>query len=250
MFGKLASSLGITTGIKVDTILSSSTLQPGQTLSGVIHFNGGTSTKKINSLSLKLMTSAEVETNDTEYNVDVCLQQVQISGAFELPAHQQHQVPFSFQIPFETPITEVRCQRQNKTKVWVHTHLDVDWGFDAKDNDYLHILPTPIMQSFIQAMELCGFHLYTADVEKGRLRASNFASSVDCYQELEFKLSGFFNTINEVEVSFVATPNQTHIMLEVDKAFSFDKLMTLTLPNNYTDVQSIAMEIKRLLNIS
>ncbi len=45
------------------------------------------------------------------------------------------------ELPLETPITEVSC-RWNSARVWIQTHMDVDWGIDAKDRDYLRVLPT------------------------------------------------------------------------------------------------------------
>ena len=81
------------------------------------------------------MTTAEVESDDAEYNSALSIAEWHISGAFELQAHQSHAFPFSIQLPFETPVTDVPC-RINKTRVWLHTHLDVDWGLDATDNDY------------------------------------------------------------------------------------------------------------------
>ncbi len=246
MFGKLMSGLGLD-AIKVDTILYNPSLQAGETLTGEIYFKGGSSDKKINGLSLKLMTTAEVVGHDHEYMTELCIDYWQISDAFELSAHQEHRIPFSVQLPFDTPLTELPAP-YNTTQVWIYTHLDVDWGLDAKDNDYLQILPTPAMTIFIEAMQQCGFHLSRVDVEKGQIQASNFHSSIDCYQELEFKQTGFFNSVNEVEISFIAEPSHTHVMLETNKRFGSDQLLTLTLDNSYLDVNQITNEIKQLLN--
>lgn len=249
MFGKLMSGLGLG-GVSIDTILHNVTLQAGGTVSGEICFKGASSSKKINGLSLQLMTTAEVESGDSEYNSDLCLQRWQISGAFDLPANQEHRIPFSIQLPLETPITEVQCHF-NKTKVWIYTHLDVDWGIDGRDRDFLKIIPMPAMNAFLQAMQHCGFNLFSVDVEKGYLRGPNFQSTIGCYQELEFKPTGFFNSINEVEVSFVPDPHhdQIHVMLEVDKVFRNDRILTLTIPNHNFDIQDMVFRIKQMLGI-
>lgn len=242
------SGLGLQ-GVTVETRLQNPNLQAGDTLHGEISFKGGSSDKEINGLYLQLMTMAEVESGDHEFNQPLVLQEWLVNSRFLLPAHQAHSFPFSIQLPFETPITEVACRR-NGARVWIQTHMDVDWGLDATDRDYLKVLPTAAMQSFLQAMQQCGFVLSTVDVEKGQLTARNFRSTIGCYQELEFVSSHMFSGFNEVEVSFVAEAQQTHIMLEIDRTFRSDQLLTMTISNQNLDVNQITQQIRRLLQIA
>ena len=242
------SGLGLQ-GVTVETRLQNPNLQAGETLHGEISFKGGSSDKEINGLYLQLMTMAEVESGDHEFNQPLVLQEWLVNSRFLLPAHQAHSFPFSIQLPFETPITEVACRR-NGARVWIQTHMDVDWGLDATDRDYLKVLPTAAMQSFLQAMQQCGFVLSTVDVEKGQLTARNFRSTIGCYQELEFVSSYMFSGFNEVEVSFVAEAQQTHIMLEIDRTFRSDQLLTMTISNQNLDVNQITQQIRRLLQIA
>ena len=67
MFNRIMSSLGIQ-GIQVDTRLHNSHVQAGQNLLGEVLFRGGSSNKNINGMYLQLMTTAEVESNDSEHN--------------------------------------------------------------------------------------------------------------------------------------------------------------------------------------
>jgi sporulation-control protein len=248
MFKKIMSGLGLQ-GVTVETRLQNPNLQAGETLHGEISFKGGSSDKEINGLYLQLMTMAEVESGDHEFNQPLVLQEWLVNSRFLLPAHQAHSFPFSIQLPFETPITEVACRR-NGARVWIQTHMDVDWGLDATDRDYLKVVPTAAMQSFLQAMQQCGFVLSTVDVEKGQLTARNFRSTIGCYQELEFVSSHMFSGFNEVEVSFVAEAQQTHIMLEIDRTFRSDQLLTMTISNQNLDVNQITQQIRRLLQIA
>jgi len=242
------SGLGLQ-GVTVETRLQNPNLQAGETLHGEISFKGGSSDKEINGLYLQLMTMAEVESGDHEFNQPLVLQEWLVNSRSLLPAHQAHSFPFSIQLPFETPITEVACRR-NGARVWIQTHMDVDWGLDATDRDYLKVVPTAAMQSFLQAMQQCGFVLSTVDVEKGQLTARNFRSTIGCYQELEFVSSHMFSGFNEVEVSFVAEAQQTHIMLEIDRTFRSDQLLTMTISNQNLDVNQITQQIRRLLQIA
>ncbi|ENW06532.1 sporulation protein [Acinetobacter beijerinckii] len=247
MFNKIMSGLGMQ-AVTVETRLHNPTLQAGEILHGEISFKGGSSDKEINGLYLQLMTMAEVESGDHEFNQPLILDQWLISSNFLLSAHQAHHIPFTMQLPEETPITEVSCRR-NGTRVWINTHMDVDWGLDATDRDYLKVLPTATMQVFLQAMQQCGFVLSSVDVEKGQLTARNFRSTIGCYQELEFVSSHMFSGFNEVEVSFVAEAHQTHVMLEVDRTLRSDQLLTMTLPNQHLDVLQVTQQIRRLLQI-
>ncbi|CAM4329137.1 hypothetical protein F901_01506 [Acinetobacter dispersus] len=247
MLNKIMSGLGLQ-GVTVETHLHNPTLQAGATLQGEISFKGGSSDKDIKGLYLQLMTMAEVESGEHEFNQPLVLVQWLIRSNFSLPAHQSYHVPFSIDLPHETPITEVVCRR-NGTRVWINTYMDVDWGLDATDRDYLNVLPTPAMQAFVQAMQQCGFVLSSVDVEKGQLTAQNFSSTIGCYQELEFVSSHMFSGFNEVEVSFVAEATQTHVMLEVDRHFRSDQLLTMSLLHHCLDIDQMTQQIRYLLKI-
>lgn len=247
MFKKILSGLGMQ-GVSVETRLHNPKLYAGETLHGEIRFQGGSSDKEINRLNLQLMTLAEVESGDHESNQALILQDWLVNSRFILPANQSHCIPFSLALPLETPITEVAC-RQNATRVWIQTYMDVDWGLDATDRDYLNILPTPTMQVFLQAMQYCGLVLATVDVEKGQITAPAFRSTLGCYQELEFVSVHHFSGFNEVEVSFVTQATCTHIMLEIDRKFRSDQLLTLTLPNQGLVVEQVAQQIRQILGL-
>lgn len=244
MFGKIMSSLGLQNA-SIETHIYTPDLYAGQTIEGEVILTGGDSNKTINGVSLQLMTIAEVESGDHEFNQPLVLQQWALANRFELPAKQQFRAPFQIQLPYETPITEVNCHR-NASRVWIQIHLDVDWGLDATDRDFLRIHPTAAMQAFIQAMQQCGLVLSTVDVEKGQLRARDFQSTIGCYQELEF-IPANYGSLNEVEVSFVAQANQTHVMIEIDRKFRGDQLRTLTISHQRIDVPSLVQQIRALL---
>lgn len=245
MLGKLFSGLQT---VKIDTKLDSVAVQSGGTLSGMVVFGGADSDKKINRLSLHLQTLAEVESGDSEYTQALDLAVWVLEQNFVVRANETLKVPFSLSLPYELPITELNCYL-NKSKVWVQTHLDVDWGLDSQDKDYLVVRPTPVMADFITAMTQCGFVLHSADVEKGFLNGGYFRSTIGCYQELEFKPKGL-SSIGEVEVSFVPTPTQTHIVLEIDRRRFFgsqDHYRTLTIDHNVYDVQALQQQLMQML---
>lgn len=244
MFGKLMSSLGLQS-VTVDTLIQNPAVYAGQVIQGEVRLSGADQPKQINGLSLQLMTIAEVESGDHEFNQPLILQQWSLAQRFELAAQQELVLPFQLELPHETPVTEVNCRR-NSSRVWIHTHLDVDWGLDAKDRDYLQVHPTPVVQAFLQAMQQAGLVLNSVDVEKGQLRGRGFQSTIGCYQEFEF-VPERFGSMNEVEVSFVAQPQQTHVMLEIDRKLRGDQLKTLTLPNQPLSEALLVSKIRELL---
>lgn len=238
--------------LKVDTQLDNVVVQAGDTLTGSVVFFGTTSDKKINRLDLHLKTLAEIESGDNEYHENLSLASWMLKSHFVIPADKKTTIPFAVQLPYEMPITQVNCYL-NKSKVWIETAVDVDWGIDARDKDMLGVVATPAMADFLLAMEQCGFSLHSADVEKGYLNGGHFRSTVGCYQELEFRPHrGGFGNIGEIEVSFVPTPTQTHIVLEIDRRGFFggnDTYRTLTIDHNHYNVNGLVGQIKSLIGL-
>jgi sporulation-control protein len=52
-------------------------------------------------------TRVEVETGDGQYDATQEFHRQRATGAFRLAAGQRHDIPFCFEVPWETPITEV-----------------------------------------------------------------------------------------------------------------------------------------------
>ena len=156
------------------------------------------------------------------------------------------EIPFTGTLPHETPISANKA-RNNQTRVWIATGLNIDMAIDASDKDPLHVVETSTQGKVLQAMEDCGYSLVKADVEEGQLRGNGFVSTTGCYQELEFRPNKFaLFGLNEVEISFVPTPDQTHILLELDRNFGGDSYLSLSLGNNISQ-EEVTAQIKGLL---
>ena len=111
----------------------------------------------------------------------------------------------------------------------------------------INVIATPTQNKVLQGMDACGYSLAKADVEEGAVRAQNFQSSLGCYQELEYRPNRFaLFGLNEVEVTFVPTESQTHILFELDRNFGGDSYRSLTLSNN-TSQDEITAQIKNIL---
>ncbi|MCO4758040.1 MAG: sporulation protein [Oceanospirillaceae bacterium] len=247
MFKKLLASVGIGAA-KVDTVLETDTLMPGQPFRATIEITAGDVEQDISGIELALVTRAEVETDDGEHNENIKLQKWLVQEKVTLQPGQTISVPFEAMLHQETPITALHCN-SNRCQVWLATGLEIDMALDASDKDPLNIVPTDAMRAFVGALENCGYYLNSADVEKGFLRGDGFASSAGAYQELEFRpQSGGLFGIKEVEVSFVPESNRTHVLMELDRSFRGDGFISVTLEHSELSQDAIEQYLQQVLS--
>ncbi len=238
MFNKLLAKVGIGNA-KVDTVLNNTTLTQGDIAEGMVHIQGGKVEQDINKLTISVMTMAkgerEVDGEDEEYYTSKKIGSIQMEMAMKLEAGEKYEIPFSFKLPSETPITSL-APGKNESKVWIYTELDIESGLDSGDRDYLTILPHPAVGMMVDKFLENGFQFKKVDVEVGHLRTPNFSSSSGIYQEIEMRPAsgGFFSwnsrTINEVELSFVVEEDVVHLLVEVDRSFSGDGYTSVSYP--------------------
>ncbi len=245
MFKKILASVGIG-GAKVDTLLHTEILCPGEKFSATIVVKGGDTEQEISGLDLALLTRVKVERDDTEMVINKKLAYWHIADRFVINPGEVREIPFEGQLPLETPITN-NGARSNQTRVWLSTGLNIDMALDARDKDPISVIATSTQNKVLQAMDACGYTLMKADVEEGAVRAQHFQSSLGCYQELEFRPNKFaLFGLNEVEVTFVTTPDQTHILFELDRNFGGDTYRSLSLANNASQ-EEVTGQIKTIL---
>ncbi|WP_028116371.1 sporulation protein [Ferrimonas senticii] len=247
MFSKLMASVGIGAA-KVDTIIHTERLYPGQPFDIEIVIEGGKVDQQINGLTLALMVQAEVESGDHEGLQSLVLHDWHLNESFTIGAGEIVRDSFQLQLPLETPLTLLpRCR--NQTHVWLQTGLDIASGVDGSDKDFLPVAPVPAMSNVMAAIEGLGFALYSADVEKGQLRGSGFYSTLGCYQELEYRPASFGNiAIKELELSFVLADNALHLLVEVDRHFRGDGFTSLTLPLTVS-IEQAATALRQALRL-
>ncbi len=240
MFNKLLAKVGIGSA-KVDTILKNMTLYQGDIVEGTVCIHGGKVDQDINKITISVMTSAkgsrEVDGEEESYYTSVPVGKIQIDLAMKVEAQQKYEIPFSFMLPAETPITSIAAGR-NECKVWVYTDLDIESGLDSGDRDYLTVMPHPAVELMINKFLENGFQFKKVDVEVGYLNASTFSSTSGIYQEIEMRpaSSGFFNfgsrSVQEVELSFIVQADMVHLLVEVDRSFSGDGYTSVSYPIN------------------
>jgi len=203
-------------GPSVDTVLTNPNTRPGLSLDGQVHVVGGDHEVEISYVALSLVTRVEVESGGGEHDSLVEFHKVSVSGAFRLAPGARHSIPFSFPVPWETPVTDVYGHRLPGMTMGLRTELAVAKAVDKSDLDAVHVHPLPAQERILDAFTRLGFRFVTADLERGHLRG--VPQTLPFYQEIEFRPSGpYARGINEVEVTFVAGPTHLDVVLEFDK---------------------------------
>lgn len=245
MFKKILASIGIG-GAKVDTVLHTEILCPGDTFQATVMIQGGDTEQEISGIDLALMTRVKVERDDTEMVVNKKLANWHILDRFVLQPGEKRELPFEGTLPYETPISGNNAGH-NHTKVWLATDLNIDMALDASDKDWLNVIATSTQNKVLQAMDNCGYTLVKADVEEGAVRGQNFQSSLGCYQELEYRPNKFaLFGLNEVEVTFVTTSAETHVLFELDRNFGGDSYRAISLTDGVSQ-DEVTAQVKALL---
>ncbi|OCA90824.1 sporulation protein SpoOM [Bacillus sp. FJAT-27225] len=210
IFNKMLASVGIGAS-KVDTRLEQDTLTPGETVKGVVVITGGSTEQNIDSIYLSLNTTYLKESDDKKYSVKACIDRFKVADPFTVKSGEKKEFPFSFRLPFDTPVTIGR------TKIWLSTGLDIKNAIDPTDTDYIRVAPNPTMSAILSAIEELGFRLREADCEQAPYK---MRVRLPFVQEFEFVPVGgqFKGRLDELEV--VLLPNSQgdiEVLMQVDR---------------------------------
>lgn len=209
-FNKVFASVGIGSAT-VDTKLEKDTYMPGETVKGVVEIKGGRINQQIDEIYLALNTTYLRESDDKKYTVTATIDKFRITSPFVITVNERKEIPFTFQLPYDTPLSIGR------SKVWVTTGLDIKGGVDPSDKDYLKVVPNPLMTAVFNAVDNLGFRIREADCEEAPRRLRGRLPFV---QEFEFvPTSGAFRgRLDELEVVFFPSGNGgLDIMFQVDR---------------------------------
>jgi sporulation-control protein len=203
-------------GPTVDTVLDSSVAVPGQLLRGRVRIQGGTNDALIDQVALSLVTRVEVEHGDHESRGTGEFHRVVVQRDVRVPAGQPLDIPFQLPLPWETPVTAVGDVALPGMTVGVRTELEIKGAPDPGDLDPLAVRPLPSQNRVLEAFGELGATFRSADVEVGRLHA--VPQQLPFYQEIEFfPPRHHAGRLNQVELTFVATPRDLWVVLEADK---------------------------------
>lgn len=215
VFKKMMRAFGVG-GPTVDTVLANPNTRPGLALEGQVRIAGGDHDVTIEGIVLGLVTRVESEHGDSL----VEFHRLPVSGAFQLRAGENRDLPFSFPMPWETPITDVYGQRLHGMTLGLRTELAVAKAVDKGDLDHVAVHPLPAQERILDAFARLGFRFKKADLERGAIYGVRM--TLPFYQEIEFyPPPQYAGAINEVEVTFIADPQGVEVILEFDKRGGF-----------------------------
>ncbi|MDX2599676.1 sporulation protein [Streptomyces caniscabiei] len=214
VFKRLLGSLGVG-GPTVDTVLDPGAARPGGSLSGQVHLRGGDADFDIDHITLELVARVQAEHDEGEGEGVVTFDRFTVSGGFRLAAGEERSVPFGVTLPWETPITELYDQPLGIV-LGVRTELAVAGAKDKGDLDQLTVAPLPAQEAVLEALGQLGFGFKSADLEYGRIGGSG--QQLPFYQEIELTPAPqYAHQVNEIELTFLATPAGMEVVLEADK---------------------------------
>ncbi|ALC90213.1 sporulation protein SpoOM [Bacillus sp. FJAT-18017] len=233
LFNKMLASVGIGAS-KVDTRLEKDTLTPGETVKGVVVITGGSTEQSIDSIYLSLNTTYLKESDDKKYSVNACIDRFKVADPFIIKPGEKKELPFSFRLPLDTPVTIGR------SKIWLSTGLDIKNAIDPTDTDYIRVAPNPTMSAILSAVEELGFRLREADCEQAPRR---MRVRLPFVQEFEFVPVGgqFRGRLDELEV--VLIPNShgdIEVLMQVDRrARGFGGFLSEALSTDESNVRFV-----------
>ncbi|XWN51803.1 sporulation protein [Anoxybacillus flavithermus] len=210
LFNKVLASIGIGAA-KVDTKLHESHLLLGESVTGVVEVTGGNIEQQIDDIYLSLCATYTKEVDDRKVTKQAIIEKWKIAQSFKIRAGEKKEFPFSFSLPLDTPITV------GKTRVWLHTGLDIKNAVDPTDEDYIRVQPNRMMNEVFRVMENLGFRLKEAECKEAPYRIGKRLPFV---QEFEFvPVRGeFHGKLDEVEIIFFAQgANAFELLIQVDR---------------------------------
>jgi sporulation-control protein len=207
MFKQLLARVGIGSA-QVETTLDNTSPIPGEILEGNVQIRGGEIAQDIEDIYLKVTTLYQRESGDSTVEEECVLVNHRLLERFQIQPEQEITIPFSLQLPYETPLA------LGKQLVYLQTGLDIQIAIDPGDRDRLDVQPHPLMQSVFQALEELGFNLHQAICQ----HSLHFGGTFPFVQELEFRPTGMYrNLLDELEVIFQLHSNRLEVLLEIDR---------------------------------
>ncbi len=150
MFKKFLSRIGIGAA-KIDLVLDKDVVVMGEVVNGKIHISGGEVEQAIGEISVDLKVKSVYKKGDNSFNFNDVVVRAKVVDGFVIAPNDEKEFPFTFKIPEYIPVSSVN------TKYYFLTNLDIKEALDAKDYDYITVLPSGLMKNFLDGFKELGF---------------------------------------------------------------------------------------------
>jgi sporulation-control protein len=218
IFRKSLASFGIGSA-KVDTRLEKSTYMQGEIVRGKIYVSGGQAEQFIDEIYLHLFLQYEFEGNTKTY----LLERILLSEPFSITPKEERQLPFEFQLPYDTPISTVGAP------IYLQTGLDIRLAKDPQDMDGIEVLPHPYIDMVLEAIELNGLRLTEVAFDyEHHFSRHPFIQMYHCEptEAIQFGLDKasfvFYAQQNEIEVIMHLDKRGDDLFSSMEEAFQLD----------------------------
>lgn len=205
MFKKWLSSIGLIGGAKVDTRLVSESFVPGEEVSGEILITGGEETQEFGRIYLDVVTHYKHDDSVHEHSVA----HHDAQGRLSVGPGEERAIPFSFALPYETPLS------LGRGSVSVKTGLEIPNAIDPSDTDEIRVNPTPLQRAVLEAADNLGFRLQQVETEYNPRKGS----PLPFVQQLEFRPAGgrYSGYVEELELIFKQRAAELEVLVELDR---------------------------------
>ncbi|WP_113930604.1 sporulation protein [Bacillus sp. P14.5] len=213
MFNKVIASFGLGSA-RVDTKLKSSYIQQGESFEGIIEIKGGSTNQRVESIYLKLMTLYGHEGSDRLSPGIVMTHK--LNEPLPISEGQKLNIPFSFQVPLDTPITMVDPETQkNVPKVWIETGIDIRNAIDPRDRDEISVDPSPVHVNLIDAIKVIGFKFRQMESQKTPAWVKIKKTFVQQYEFTPVH-GRYSRKLDELEVYILQGETETTVYFEIE----------------------------------
>jgi sporulation-control protein len=195
----------------VNTKLSKGQYIVGEKVTGVVEISGGNVEQPIDEIYLSLLTTYMKESDDKKYTQTGVIAKVRVLEKLSIGPNETKEIPFTFTLPFDTPIT------LGRTKVWIHTGLDIKNAVDPTDKDFIEVTPPPIVKAVINSVQELGFRIREVECQEA---PRYLRGKLPFVQEFEFiPTSGKFRgKLDELELIFIPrSVASVDIVMQVDR---------------------------------
>lgn len=205
MLNRLLASIGIGSA-KIDTVLDSGSYVQGQEVKGTVRMKGGNVEQNIDTIEIAVKTEYIKEHEEHKHHVQTTLVKYHVSSPFTLQPGEQREVPFSFTLPNDTPLTI------GHTPVWINTELAISSAIDPSDNDRIEVKPSPQVAVVLKALDILGFRLRHVTCKHSHRGNRPFV------QEFEFVPTALFRGhLDELEAIFRPRGEDLELLLQIDR---------------------------------
>lgn len=231
IFQKALASFGIG-AVTVDTVIDHDTYTAGDLIQGDVYIKGGNVAQTIDAIYLSLNINYTYKTRDKSSEEAASIFNKKLMDPFTIESREEKTIPFSFNLPYDAPVT------LGRTKVWLHTGLNIKRAVGSNDKGAVIIQPTTLAHHLLEAMQQLGFQLREVHCEKAGLRMSTRQPFV---QEFEFvpTTSIYKDVLDELAVIFIKqSAKQIDVLFQIDrKANNFTSLLSEAFDMNESDAQ-------------